>query len=673
MTSRPRTRVSVQAPFGGVTIAVLFCFFEDQLTSLSPKNYALPEVMAGPVISISSDSSEESVGSHVPRVILSGTIPTNIPVIPVVPAEVPIAPADPLVAPRVGAVSVISPTRVLDLVDYSSSFDSDPSEDSLHVAPELPLVSPFLCSDDSEADSESDSEQRPERNESLTPSSQFPLAPIVGPFLARRLAWRRVSHRSSDHHSSPYFTSHSSSSSSSSDSSLDISSGSSLDSLSDLSSVHSSGHSHSGPSTRVASPRLVDPPSSPDSSFERSLDSSSPSAGLSRKRCRSLATLVPSSTPVSRLIAPALANLPPRKSFRDSYSSEVSGEEYMEIGTADVETVSDLGISKGVRAHTENVIYFGFEVATSDIREDEEDFEAEASEGGTMEIAVDSLATGDISEPTGGDAPNLEGTFYDVSHYMFEVPLDRITEFETAQRQLEAGQLEASRERELEEFRQVHRNRDDTQRRLRRIMTNTRSGMTPTAIEEMINRRVTKALETREANRNIRLGNGNNEGGNGNGNGNGNGSGIHNENDRYARPVVRECTYQDFMKCQPLNLKGTEGVVGLIRWFEKMETIFHISNCPEKYKVKYATCTLLNSALTWWNSHKRTIGADAAFAMSWRELIKLMDEVYYPRTKIQKMESELCNLTMKNNDLAAYTQRFQDLTMLCTKMVPEEE
>ncbi|GJU84977.1 putative reverse transcriptase domain-containing protein [Tanacetum coccineum] len=127
------------------------------------------------------------------------------------------------------------------------------------------------------------------------------------------------------------------------------------------------------------------------------------------------------------------------------------------------------------------------------------------------------------------------------------------------------------------------------------------------------------------------------------------------------------------MKCQPLNFKGTKGVVGLIRWFEKMETVFHISNCPEKYQVKYATCTLLNSALTWWNSHKRTIRTEAAFAMSWRELMKLMTEVYCPRNEIQKMESELWNLTVKNNDLAAYTQRFQELTMMCTKMVPEEE
>ncbi|GKE67180.1 putative reverse transcriptase domain-containing protein [Tanacetum coccineum] len=58
--------------------------------------------------------------------------------------------------------------------------------------------------------------------------------------------------------------------------------------------------------------------------------------------------------------------------------------------------------------------------------------------------------------------------------------------------------------------------------------------------------------------------------------------------------------------------------------------------------------------------------------MLWRELMKLMTEVYCPRNEIQKMESELWNLTMKNNDLAAYTQRFQELTMMCTKMVPEE-
>ncbi|GKB63218.1 hypothetical protein Tco_0919404, partial [Tanacetum coccineum] len=462
--------------------------------------------------------------------------------------------------------------------------DSDASEDSLPVAPELPLVLPFLCFDDSEADSESKpAEQRPERHESLTPSFDFPLAPVVappeirqrpailvrlgeaipfgrpyrthlngsrklltvrkrvGPFPAHRLAWRCVSHRSLDRYSSLDFTSDSSSSSSSLDSSSNISLGSSSDSLSNTSSVHSSSQSHSGPSTRAASLRLVDslvrtprcseaymrwrsaplstlyPPmtleSSLDSSSERSLDSSSPSAEPSRKRYRSPATLVRSSTPVWRSIAPALTDLPSRKRFKNSYSSEVSGEEHMEMGTADAETDANLGISNEVRAPTEDGIDLGIEVAIRDTREDEEEFEAEASAGGTMEIAVDPLATGDIFEPTGGDAPDLEGTLYDISHYMSGVSLDRITEFEAAQRQLEAGQLEASRE-SWEEFCQVRRDRDETQRRLRRL-------------ESLVERRLgfRQALETREANKNIRLGNGNDEGGNKNGNGNGNGGG----------------------------------------------------------------------------------------------------------------------------------------------------
>nr|GFD05297.1 hypothetical protein [Tanacetum cinerariifolium] len=96
-------------------------------------------------------SSEESVGSHVPRVVLFGAIHAIILVIRMVPTKVPIVPIDPLVAPKVGRVYVTSPAEVLDLVDYSS-YDSAPSEDSLPLAPELPLVSPFLYPDDSEAD-----------------------------------------------------------------------------------------------------------------------------------------------------------------------------------------------------------------------------------------------------------------------------------------------------------------------------------------------------------------------------------------------------------------------------------------------------------------------------------------------------------------------------------------
>ncbi|GKF46377.1 hypothetical protein Tco_0136179, partial [Tanacetum coccineum] len=131
----------------------------------------------------------------------------------------------------------------------------------------------------------------------------------------------------------------------------------------------------------------------------------------------------------------------------------------------------------------------------------------------------------------------------------------------------------------------------------RRTMTITRFGMTPEAIEELVNRRVEEALASCEVTRAANALEAENQSQNGsdgdngigdnrNGeNGNG-GNGNPNENNRDARSVARECTYQDFMKCQPLNFKGTEGVVGLIRWFEKMEIVFHISNCPEKYQVK---------------------------------------------------------------------------------------
>ncbi|GJT65478.1 putative reverse transcriptase domain-containing protein [Tanacetum coccineum] len=81
---------------------------------------------------------------------------------------------------------------------------------------------------------------------------------------------------------------------------------------------------------------------------------------------------------------------------------------------------------------------------------------------------------------------------------------------------------------------------------------------------------------------------------------------------RGSERVARECTYQDFMKCKPLYFKGTEGVVELTQWFERMETVFRISNCSVENQVKFSTCTLLASALTWWNSHVMTVTHDVA-------------------------------------------------------------
>ncbi|GJU10863.1 putative reverse transcriptase domain-containing protein [Tanacetum coccineum] len=124
--------------------------------------------------------------------------------------------------------------------------------------------------------------------------------------------------------------------------------------------------------------------------------------------------------------------------------------------------------------------------------------------------------------------------------------------------------------------------------------------MTPEAIEELVNRRVEEALadheeayaanalEAENQSQNGSDGdNGNGNGGNRNGgNGNGRNGNGQNENGRGDRPVARECTYQDFMKCQPLNFKGTEGrfLGGLIKGgLVKDGNNFHISQLFQEF------------------------------------------------------------------------------------------
>ncbi|GJR15570.1 putative reverse transcriptase domain-containing protein [Tanacetum coccineum] len=473
----------------------------------------------------------------------------------------------------------------------------------------------------------------------------------VGPILARRLASRRVSPRSSDHRSS--------SSSSSSDSSAVHSSG-----------LDASDQAHSGSWTRDTTSE-----SSSGDSSERPLHSSSHSAGRSRKRCRSLVDSVPSYTPVLGSLAPTRADLlPPRKRFRDSYLSKASIEEDTEIDPIETEVDMELGIGDG------DDVRDRVEINPRDVRDDTE-YEADTSAGDTVEVGIDPMSAPiveeEIVEPTGEDYSDsssarddivrsfedmpidLNDVVRDFYHHLSEVRIDRIVGIETVQRRLEADQLIARGQRvsmiemidslrlenlkvhamldierdrvnnlrlhmslSQEEFRQVCRDRDDTRGRLKRAMTNTRSGMTPATIKEMINQRVDVALEAHRVNRDLKLRNGNDNGGNGNGNGNGNGTGNGNNggnnsdgnenrnvNGRGDRPVARE--------------------YGVKRW-----------------KLCFTLATV-----------RRDIKTDAAYASSWRELLKLMTEVYCLRNEIQKMETELWNLSVKNNDMATYTQR----------------
>nr|GEU85120.1 putative reverse transcriptase domain-containing protein [Tanacetum cinerariifolium] len=91
----------------------------------------------------------------------------------------------------------------------------------------------------------------------------------------------------------------------------------------------------------------------------------------------------------------------------------------------------------------------------------------------------------------------------------------------------------------------------------------------------------------------------------------------------------RECTYTDFLKCQPMSFLGTEGVVGLTRWLEKIESVFQINNCTVTCQVKFASCTLQGSFLTWWNCYMRVVEHDVAYAMSWAALKRMITDKYF--------------------------------------------
>ncbi|GJS43480.1 hypothetical protein Tco_0568523 [Tanacetum coccineum] len=83
------------------------------------------------------------------------------------------------------------------------------------------------------------------------------------------------------------------------------------------------------------------------------------------------------------------------------------------------------------------------------------------------------------------------------------------------------------------------------------------------------------------------------------------------------------------------NHNSGTGVVGLTQWFERMETVFNISNCAVENQVKFATYTFHGVALTWWKSHVKTVGQDAAHSMPWNTLMKMMTAKYFPRNEIK--------------------------------------
>ncbi|GJU42968.1 putative reverse transcriptase domain-containing protein [Tanacetum coccineum] len=89
-------------------------------------------------------------------------------------------------------------------------------------------------------------------------------------------------------------------------------------------------------------------------------------------------------------------------------------------------------------------------------------------------------------------------------------------------------------------------------------------------------------------------------------------------------------------------------------------------------KVRFVAATLEGLALTWWNSKVETLGLENVKQIPWAEMKQLMTVEFYPIEEIQRLENELWNLKVKEYDIVAYTQRFNELALMCPRMVEPE-
>ncbi|GJT11476.1 putative reverse transcriptase domain-containing protein [Tanacetum coccineum] len=155
------------------------------------------------------------------------------------------------------------------------------------------------------------------------------------------------------------------------------------------------------------------------------------------------------------------------------------------------------------------------------------------------------------------------------------------------------------------------------------------------AIAKLVADEVAKALAADRATRNTTS-----AGGSGNVGGAGNAGGP-----ERAQPA-KDCTFSSFMKCGPTQFYGKEGAIELCRWFEKIECTFGISECAER---------------------KQTLMVNKK---SWDDLKRMMLEEFCPKEEISRMEDELRHLRLKDNDITAYTNRFNELVLRRPDAVP---
>ncbi|GKB79111.1 putative reverse transcriptase domain-containing protein, partial [Tanacetum coccineum] len=95
-------------------------------------------------------------------------------------------------------------------------------------------------------------------------------------------------------------------------------------------------------------------------------------------------------------------------------------------------------------------------------------------------------------------------------------------------------------------------------------------------------------------------------------------------------------------------------VVGLTQWFERMESVFHISNCAVRNQVKYATCTLLGNALTWWK-------------LTALKLLMFLEE----SDKVEKYVGGLPNM-IQGSVMASKPKKMQDAIEFATELMDQK-
>ncbi|GJS66076.1 hypothetical protein Tco_0680640 [Tanacetum coccineum] len=139
------------------------------------------------------------------------------------------------------------------------------------------------------------------------------------------------------------------------------------------------------------------------------------------------------------------------------------------------------------------------------------------------------------------------------------------------------------------------------------------------SVKRLVEKRVAKAIEEYEKSR-ANLDSAGSSGGN-----TGNTGGTVN---------VQGCSHKTFMNGKPHSFNGTEGVVGLRRWIEKVEQVFEICKYTKEDKVMFAASTFEGRVLTWWNGN---------------------------------------TLTLKGDDIEAYNNRFHELALMCLELVPTEK